>query len=100
MRDDLSATDWYSLLRNKNTEESWEIIKERLTNITKTFVPLRKRRPPNKPIWMTREILRAMGKKRRLWKKLGKECQVRTTSVPRRKCETLLEMPRETLRKN
>ncbi len=31
IRDDLAATDWYSLLRNKNTEESWEIIKERHT---------------------------------------------------------------------
>ncbi len=71
MRDDLAATDWYSLLKKKNTEESWDIIKDRLTNLTSTFVPLRKRRPPSKPIWMTREILRAMGKKRRLWKKTG-----------------------------
>jgi ribosomal 50S subunit-associated protein YjgA (DUF615 family) len=35
-------------------------------------VPLRKRRPPGRPVWMNREILRAMGKKRRLWKKSGR----------------------------
>jgi hypothetical protein len=70
MREDIADTDWYSLLRDKNTEETWETIKGRLTNLTAKFVPLRKRRPPDRPFWMNKEILRAMGRKKRLWKRL------------------------------
>ena len=32
-------------------------------------MPARKIRPPNKPMWMNREISRAMDKKRRLWRR-------------------------------
>jgi hypothetical protein len=70
MRGDLADTDWYSLLREQNTEEAWESIKGRLTSLTAKFVPLQKRRPPDRPIWMNKEILRAMSRKKRLWRKL------------------------------
>ncbi len=68
MKDELKDTDWYTTLRDMNTEESWTAIKVRLNRLTEEFVPVRKRRPPGRPVWMNREILRAMGKKRRLWK--------------------------------
>ncbi len=32
-------------------------------------VPIRPRRTPNRPVWVTREVLRAIRRKRRLWKK-------------------------------
>ncbi len=70
MRGDLADTDWYSLLREQNTEEAWESIKGRLTSLTAKFVPLQRRRPPDRPIWMNKEILRAMSRKKRLWRKL------------------------------
>ncbi len=70
MRGDLADTDWYSLLKDQNTEEAWESIKGRLTSLTAKFVPLQKRRPPDRPIWMNKEILRAMSRKKRLWRKL------------------------------
>ncbi len=44
MRNELKDMDWYTTLRDMNTEESWTAIKERLNRLTEDFVPLRKRR--------------------------------------------------------
>ncbi len=71
MRCDLSETDWYAQLEGQNTEEAWNTIKTRLTRLRDQYVPVRSRRPPNRLIWMNRDILRAMGRKRRLWRKIG-----------------------------
>jgi len=69
MREDLAGINWHNMLRHLDTEATWAIIKNKLEEITRKYVPLRKLRPPNKPIWMNREISRAMARKRRLWRR-------------------------------
>ncbi len=69
IRTELAGIDWYTSLENENTESAWNIIKECIEKLTSKYVPARKIRPPNRPMWMTREISRAMDKKRRLWRR-------------------------------
>jgi len=69
MREEVSNIDWHTTLRGLNTEATWQEIKSTLQNLIVNYVPLRKQRKPNKPIWMNNEIARAMDRKRRLWKR-------------------------------
>ena len=69
MKRDLASTDWYHTLRGLNTESAWSTIKTRINNLISRYVPVRKVRPPNRPVWMNREIARAMDRKRRLWRR-------------------------------
>jgi len=69
MKRDLSSTDWYNALEGLNTEAAWNKIKTTINSLISRYVPVRKVRPPNRPIWMTNEISRAMDQKRRLWRR-------------------------------
>ncbi len=69
MREDLSGINWHNQLNGLETEAAWIYVKSTLHSLTSKYVPLKKTRPPNKPIWMNREISRAMARKRRLWRR-------------------------------
>ena len=55
MRNKLDDINWYDTLHGKNTEETWNVVKNCLNDLTNQYVPTRKNRPPNKPMWMSNE---------------------------------------------
>ena len=65
---DLADVDWNAELGNLGTEASWTKFKLTLDAIQAKHVPLKKRRMKNKPIWMNKNVMRVIRKKRRLWK--------------------------------
>ena len=69
MRNELSIIDWYTDLRGLDTDSTWLKIKNMLNEVTAKYVPLKKPRPSTRPVWMNREISRAMERKRRLWRR-------------------------------
>jgi len=77
MRYDLGSCDWYQLLNNLNTEAAWAEVRSALEDVTNRYVPPKRQRPPNRPIWMTKEISSAMARKRRLWRKNGQNDEYR-----------------------
>jgi hypothetical protein len=70
MREELRDTGWMQGLRDGSTEESWDIFRRKVTKMVGKFVPVKRKRNQNRPAWMTREILRAVRKKKKLWKKV------------------------------
>ncbi len=68
MRDELSNINWRARLERKKTSDAWRTFVGTVTRLVEKHVPPRRRRNPNRPAWMTREILRAVRKKKRLWK--------------------------------
>ena len=64
----LMDTDWLSLLDNRVVETNWNAFKHRMLEAEEMFVPMKKRRASHQPPWMTRDLLRQVRKKRRLWK--------------------------------
>ena len=68
MRSELDSREWISRVRRSNMDMAWQLVKDKVDELTRKYVPLRRRRNQNRPIWMTQEILRAIRKKKRLWK--------------------------------
>lgn len=68
LREELASVDWEEELEGLNTDQSWLKFKERLVKAQESAVPMKRRQVSNKPIWMTKNTLRTIRKKRRLWK--------------------------------
>ena len=52
--DFLSETIWSDELMNRSAEESWHLLASKLHEGMSQYVPLKRRRHPNKPPWFTR----------------------------------------------
>jgi hypothetical protein len=57
-------------MASKSAEGAWQIFRDTISNLVKRHVPLRRRRKQSRPAWMSREILKAIRQKKRLWKKV------------------------------
>ena len=64
----LSATNLKQRMENSSAAGAWEIFKGEILDAVATNVPTKPRRTHNRPTWMTRDILRALRRKRRLWR--------------------------------
>jgi hypothetical protein len=67
MRAELGEESW-DKLEQVSAGEAWDSFKQRLDDLVEKHVPLKPRGRPGRPPWMSREILRAVRKKRRMWK--------------------------------
>jgi hypothetical protein len=68
IRNGLSRVNWDNELKDKNAEESWNHLRDTLQELQRVHIPkksLKKDWPP----WMSVELLRAIRRKRSLWKK-------------------------------
>jgi hypothetical protein len=45
------------------------VFRNTVAGLVEEHVPVRPRRAPHKPVWLTREVTRALRKKRKLWKR-------------------------------
>ena len=63
----LAEIDWEAKLQG-TTQESWDIFKSVLDEVQTECVPKKVRRSIHKPLWLTRNVLRIIRKKRRLWR--------------------------------
>jgi hypothetical protein len=64
MRAALQRLNWDELFQNCTADQSWTILKGHVDDFVKNYVPERRRRNHNKPPWLTRDILRAIQKKK------------------------------------
>ena len=69
MRNELLAVNWRNELNGKDGNAAWSVLKEKILKTVEKFVPKRRRRNFNKPAWLSSEILRAIRRKKRLWRK-------------------------------
>ena len=69
LRAELCNVNWDEYLRDLDAENSWIRFKERLQQAEDRCVPRKRRRVGNNPIWMKKNIIRVVRKKRRLWKR-------------------------------
>jgi Endonuclease-reverse transcriptase len=68
----LSNQDWKTEVKRADTERGWELLKEKIEQVTMECVPERRKRNVNRPR-LSQEILRAIRKKKRLWSKCKDE---------------------------
>ena len=68
MEEKMGDITWDFLLKDKSGPEQWAIFKEKLDEVIEENVPKKVRRKSSRPLWMRRNVLRMIRKKRRLWK--------------------------------
>ena len=64
----LKAIDWDKELEGKDAIASWDFVKEVIDRETESCVPKKRRRTGCRPLWMTRNVMRLIRKKRRVWR--------------------------------
>ena len=57
---------------SKSGSEAWDIFKEQLNKVVADNVPVSRRRNHNRPAWLSRDILRAIRRKKQLWEDIDK----------------------------
>ena len=60
---------WRNEVMSAGGDTAWKMMKAKVEDLIRRFVPERRRRNQNRPVWMTQEIMRAIRKKKRLWKR-------------------------------
>ena len=73
MRRKLGEVDWEEEFGVLGGEECMDKFYRVVDKVTKECVPLKLRRVSNKPLWMTRNTMRLLRKKRRLWRAYSTE---------------------------
>ncbi|KAJ8027731.1 RNA-directed DNA polymerase from mobile element jockey [Holothuria leucospilota] len=66
---ELLTIDWVAHLSHLGPAEAWSVFRNIVTDTTKLCIPLKKAVVKNRPIWMSREVLRAARKKRKCWRR-------------------------------
>ena len=71
LRQQLSGTNWRETLGvNTSIEEKWSKFKIVLSSAVEKNVPKSTCKPLTQPKWITREIIKLLGRKKRAWKTL------------------------------
>ncbi len=101
MQQSLRQKDWNNELAACNTEQAWTAFKERIHKLVDKHMPTRPRRTPNKPVWMNREVVHAVRRERKMWKRArcGREEMVKYEEAER-EATRKFGMRRETLKRN
>ena len=68
MINDLNTINWDTILIYKGTQQSWDCVKEVLDKVVEDHVPIRSVKNGGKPIWLNKNVMRIIRKKRKLWK--------------------------------
>lgn len=68
IRQELGSTDWDKELTNLDIEAAWKKFSSKVTASIDLHTPTKKRRSRRRPPWLSREIMRAINRKKRFWK--------------------------------
>jgi hypothetical protein len=64
----VNSVDWDRMLTSKDSNQQWQLFCDKLDSIVEEHVPVKKTSGSKKPMWMTRETLTQVKKKRKKWK--------------------------------
>jgi hypothetical protein len=70
MRAEMRTGSWLQDLKKSGADRAWSILKDKVEEVIQKHVPERRKRNSNRPAWMTQEILRAVRKKKRIWRSI------------------------------
>ena len=69
MREEIGAVDWHTELRGLTADRMWEKFKKKISKTVKKNVPTRLVSSRGRPVWMSSEIMAAIKRKKRLWRR-------------------------------
>jgi hypothetical protein len=74
MKAELETVDWATKMRSKTAGEMWSILRRKVGEMVHKHEPTRTVRGRGRPAWLTKEIIAAVRRKQRLWKKAKGRC--------------------------
>ncbi len=72
MKAELETVDWTKEMKSKTAGEMWNILRRKVSETVRKHVPTRTVRGRGRPAWLTKQIIAAVRRKQRLWKKAKK----------------------------
>ena len=69
MKQELADRSWSRRVMASDTDTAWRMVKGKVEDLIRRHVPVRRRRNQNRPGWLSQDILRAIRKKKRVWKR-------------------------------
>ena len=69
MKQELADRSWSRRVMASGTDAAWRMVKGKVEDLIRRHVPVRRRRNQNRPGWLSQDILRAIRKKKRVWKR-------------------------------
>ncbi|KAF2355068.1 hypothetical protein FHG87_014178 [Trinorchestia longiramus] len=70
MKEELGSNNYEVLMSNKNAEECYMILKEKIATATEHHIPRKQIRPTNNPPWFSQEIKRLINVRRQSYRRL------------------------------
>jgi hypothetical protein len=70
MRAEMRTGKWLQDLKKSGADRAWGILRDKVEEVIQKHVPARRKRNSNRPAWMTQEILRAVRRKKRIWRSI------------------------------
>ena len=67
INNDLSKIKWDEVLNGKEINEMWETFRNTIHSLVDKHVPITSRKNRNKPLWMKKNVMRIIRKKKKLW---------------------------------
>ncbi len=65
---ELVKVNWKNIFDKLTVEESWDKLKGIIENLSKQYIPMKKIKARNKPLWWNSNLMRVIRKKAKLWK--------------------------------
>ena len=63
------SIDWSARLSHLGPEEAWKVFRDVVVETSSLCIPLKKVSRNHRPVWVSREVLRAARKKRKCWRR-------------------------------
>jgi hypothetical protein len=70
MREEIGGIDWRRELEGLTVNRMWETLRRKVDKAVKKHVPTRLQSCRGRPMWMTREIMAALSRKKKMWRKV------------------------------
>ena len=69
LKEELAGVNWMEEMDGLDANQCWEVFKLKMEKAQDAAIPKKMRRVGSRPVWMTKNVMRVIRKKRRLWKK-------------------------------
>ena len=99
MREEMGDWDWRGSMEGLNGKSAWEVLKLKIHDMTSRHVPMGVRKTHKRPAWLSREILRAVRRKKRLWKRAKLGYQVEEYREEEKRVKRLIKNAKRGLEK-
>ena len=68
LKEELAGVNWMEEMDGLDANQCWEVFKLKMEKAQDAAIPKKMRRVGSRPVWMTKNVMRVIRKKRRLWK--------------------------------